>query len=252
MPLKLSIITVCLNNKEGLDETIRSVISQTFKDYEFIVIDGGSTDGSAEVIRKYEDKISYWVSEKDSGAYYAMNKGITRANGEYCLFLNSGDCLYADDVLQEVFKNNYHQDIIYGNMKINWGQGKASIGTMPDKITFYQMFTDTLWHPVSFIKRGLFERFGKYNESYRIVADYDFFFRTIIMNNVSTRHLPVTISIFNNTNGLSSRPENNALIQMERHQVLKSYLPQAIIELAEEYGRKVIPAKKKFWAVWKS
>jgi glycosyltransferase involved in cell wall biosynthesis len=252
MPPKLSIVTVCFNNKEGLDKTIRSIISQTFHDYEFIIIDGGSSDGSADVIKKYEDKISYWISEKDNGAYYAMNKGIAKANGEYCLFLNSGDYLNSDDILQKVFKNNYEQDIIYGNMKIDWGQGKVTIGTMPDKISFYQMYTDTLWHPVSFIKRTLFEKYGKYNEMYKIVADYDFFFKTIVMNNVSTRHLSVIVSVFNNTKGLSSRPENNVLLQSERQQVLKSYLAPAIIELAEEYKKKNISIKKRFWFLRKN
>ncbi len=92
--MKLSIITVNLNNKDGLQKTIDSVISQTFKDFEWIVIDGGSTDGSKELIEKYSDYISYWVSEPDKGIYNAMNKGIKVAKGDYLEFLNSGDIFF--------------------------------------------------------------------------------------------------------------------------------------------------------------
>ena len=86
--MKLSIITVNFNDAEGLERTIKSVISQTFHDYEFIIIDGGSTDGSVDVIKKYEDHIDYWISEKDGGIYQGMNKGLRQASGEYLNFLN--------------------------------------------------------------------------------------------------------------------------------------------------------------------
>ncbi|MDR2910496.1 MAG: glycosyltransferase [Bacteroidales bacterium] len=91
--MKLSIITINLNNVAGLQKTIESVVKQTFTDYEYIVIDGGSTDGSADIIKQHANKITYWVSEPDKGIYNAMNKGIRVAKGEYCLFLNSGDWL---------------------------------------------------------------------------------------------------------------------------------------------------------------
>jgi glycosyltransferase involved in cell wall biosynthesis len=102
--IKLSIITINYNNRDGLEKTIRSVIDQRFTDFEFIVIDGGSTDGSVDNIRKYENKINYWCSEKDAGIYNAQNKGIKKAKGEYCLFLNSGDFLYNEDVLNKIKK----------------------------------------------------------------------------------------------------------------------------------------------------
>ncbi|MEP7170167.1 MAG: glycosyltransferase, partial [Bacteroidota bacterium] len=101
MPL-FSIITVNLNNAAGLKKTIESVVTQTFNDVEYIIIDGASTDGSKEVIKNYETKISYWVSEKDTGIYNAMNKAIKKAKAEYCLFLNSGDSLTNKKVLNDV------------------------------------------------------------------------------------------------------------------------------------------------------
>ena len=97
--MKFSIITVNYNNKEGLRKTIESVIHQTFRDFEFIVIDGGSTDGSDDVLKEYDAQIDYWVSEPDGGIYQGMNKGIKKATGEYLNFMNSGDCFYASNIL---------------------------------------------------------------------------------------------------------------------------------------------------------
>ena len=101
--MKLSIITINLNNASGLEKTIQSVINQTYKDFEFIVIDGASTDGSVEVIKKYSSGINYWVSESDTGIYNAMNKGIRKAQGEYCLFLNSADYLFSPNLISAVY-----------------------------------------------------------------------------------------------------------------------------------------------------
>ena len=101
--MKLSIITVNFNDAEGLERTIKSVVSQTFCDYEFIIIDGGSTDGSIEVINKYESYIDYWASEPDGGIYPGMNKGLRQAKGEYLNFMNGGDCYHSPDVLQNIF-----------------------------------------------------------------------------------------------------------------------------------------------------
>ena len=113
--MRLSVITINMNNRKGLERTIKSVVCQIFADFEYIVIDGASVDGSADVIREYADKIHYWISEPDTGIYNAMNKGILQAKGDYCLFLNSGDALYTTTVLEEVFNQNFSEDIIIGN-----------------------------------------------------------------------------------------------------------------------------------------
>lgn len=99
--MKFSIITINYNNCEGLEKTIQSVIEQSYKGYEYIVIDGGSTDGSIDIIKKYEPSITFWVSEKDSGIYNAMNKGIRHSTGEYLNFMNSGDTFYEPEVLKK-------------------------------------------------------------------------------------------------------------------------------------------------------
>ena len=161
---KLSIITINYNNAGGLEKTIQSVVSQTFTDYEYIVIDGSSNDGSVDCIKRYSDKISYSVSEKDKGIYNAQNKGIMAAKGMYCLFLNSGDYLFNEKVLEEVFSHKHNEDIIYGDMMIDDGSAELIYGKHPSDITFEFLIYTTLWHPVSFIKRELFNRFGLYNE----------------------------------------------------------------------------------------
>jgi glycosyltransferase involved in cell wall biosynthesis len=239
---KLSVITINFNNKDGLEKTIRSVIAQTFTDYEYIVIDGGSTDGSVDIIKKYASAITYSVSEKDNGIYNAQNKGIKAAKGEYCLFLNSGDFLVNEKVLKNVFSKNYSEDILYGNMMIDYGNKKVTLGKMPAVISLYQMYTDTLWHPVSFIRKQLFEKYGNYDERYKIVADYEFFFRNIIANKVTTRHTGSTISQFS-IDGLSSKPENKLQEQGERKSVQKKYLTEK--EIADLDQQKKVETLKK-------
>ncbi len=221
----LSVITINLNNREGLKRTMRSVTSQKFRDFEFILIDGNSTDGSKEIIRKNEGAISYWLSEKDNGIYDAMNKGILRANGEYLLFLNSGDTLVSDETLINVIPTLGKHDIVYGNLKIN-DRGKIADGFMPDILSLDHMMKDTLWHPVSFIRKHLLEK--GYSTAYRICGDYDFFFRSIIVDKVSYMHINEFIAEFN-LEGLSSSPENIERIKNEKEMIQGSYLaPQQL------------------------
>ena len=112
--MKYSIITINYNNCDGLEKTIQSVINQSYQNFEFIIIDGGSTDSSVEVIKKYSNKIDYWISEPDKGIYHAMNKGIIQAHGEYLNFMNSGDLFYDNDVLKDISIKIDLKDIIIG------------------------------------------------------------------------------------------------------------------------------------------
>ncbi len=232
---KLSIITINYNDASGLKATINSVVNQTFKDFEYIVIDGGSKDGSEDIIKENK-RINYWVCEKDSGIYDAMNKGILQAKGEYLLFLNSGDYLVENTVLQRVFFYNFSEDICYGNMIINWGQGVLKQAKMPPEISLKHMYNDTLWHPISFIKRELFLKLGLYNTNYKLVADYDFFFKSIIVNKATTKQIDVDITVYN-VDGVSSLKENKKVEKNERTRVLQSYLTMDEIKLLNKTGR---------------
>jgi len=230
---KLSIITINLNNKKGLDKTIRSVIAQTYTDFEYIVIDGGSKDGSVGLIKQHGGKITRWISEEDTGIYNAMNKGIRYATGIYCLFLNSGDYLCSENTLTEIFKMDPAEDIVYGNMFIQIPGGEKMHGEMPDNITLEHMIKDTLWHPVSLIKRALFDKYGFYREDLKIVSDYDFFFKNIIVNKVSIRHIPVSVAVFD-LQGISSTSENNALVKAERRKVQMQYVDEKVIDSIQQ------------------
>ncbi len=232
--MKLSIITVNKNNAEGLERTIQSVINQTFKNFEYIIIDGASNDGSVEVIKKYANKIDYWISEPDTGIYNAMNKGIKVAKGEYLLFLNSGDWLVNENVLGEVFSIGFDEDIVYGDLLVD---GKW-IKKYPDKLSFTYFFKDTLPHPASFIKKEVFNYVGSFNESFAIASDYDFFLKALIKYNVSYLHLNFVIAVFI-TNGISSKNYNLTLEEKEK--ILQLNFPRLyddcvnLIEIKRKY-----------------
>jgi glycosyltransferase involved in cell wall biosynthesis len=228
----ISIITINFNNRDGLKKTIESVVTQSCADVEYIVVDGGSTDGSKEVIESFADKISWWVSEKDNGIYDAMNKGIMKSGGHYLLFLNSGDTLCERVTLEKVIPFLGETDIVYGDMKIS-ENGKISEGYMPRKLTLEHMIRDTLWHPVSFIKKELFSKFGLYETKYKICGDYDFFLKTVIAHKVTTKHINQFISVFD-LHGLSSNLDNAGIIKEEKYRIQRNYLSEQEIENAKK------------------
>ncbi len=222
---KLSIITINLNNKEGLEKTIASVVNQTYQDFEYLIIDGGSTDGSVDVIKKYENHIHDWVSEKDTGIYNAMNKGIRKAKGEYLLFLNSGDYLYEKEVLQKFFSENPQEDIVYGDIVLEFSElnSHKTIKLKEKSIKKTLFWSKSLPHPCSFIKKELFLKIGLYNESFKIVSDCEFFVKAIFKKKASYKRIPLKISVFNNQ-GISSNPKLLKQKQQEINLVMKQYL----------------------------
>lgn len=224
---KLSIITINYNNKKGLQKTIQSVIHQGFLDYEFIIIDGGSTDGSVEEIELNSLKINFWVSEKDNGVYDAMNKGILKSSGEYCYFLNSGDFLCDKDVLENLFSNSTDADIIYGNML---PEGKVRIEHGLKEINFYHFFIGSIYHQSAFIKRTLFDVVGLYDKKYKVVADWDFFLKAIFINNCSTKYIDLEIACYE-LGGLSFQDSQSNL--QDRRVILEKYFPLFIKDYDE-------------------
>lgn len=221
--MKFSIITINFNNSIGLKKTLQSVVQQTYRGFEYIIIDGGSTDGSIDVIKEHNNHISYKISENDNGVYHAMNKGIQRAKGEYLLFLNSGDTLRCRNVLSLVAECCSSEDIVYGDLEVIDGH-EQRIKTYPDFLTFDYFLRDTLPHPATFIKRILFEKYGMYNENNKIVSDWQFFITVINKFNCSYKHLQEPLSVFN-LEGISSRAENILLIKKEKQDVLNDLFP---------------------------
>lgn len=215
--IKLSIISINLNNAEGLKRTITSVKEQLSSNHELIVIDGGSTDGSLKVIEAEAANITFWSSGSDDGIYDAQNKGILKSTGEYLLFLNSGDVLADSHVLKNLNSLLHTQDIIYGNMNVLQSDGTLQQLASPAIVDVEHLMISTLWHPVSLIKRSVFESFGLYNTSFKICGDYEFFIRTLIKHGCSSKHVPITISTFN-LGGISNQDAMRKIETNEREQ----------------------------------
>ena len=219
--MKYSIITINYNNRDGLERTIQSVINQTCLDYEYIIIDGGSTDGSVDIIKKYADRIDYWVSEPDKGIYNAMNKGVLQAHGDYVNFMNSGDCFYDNNVL-EVVRNLLYTDIVVGKCYYEGGLH----GFSKQDITLLDLYKCHLQHQASFIYRELQIKYP-YDENLKIISDWKFFVQSLIFDNASFSNVDIIICDYE-SNGISKR--FSFLIEKEKIQVLSSLFPPRLLK----------------------
>ena len=232
--MTLTIITINRNNAEGLEKTMQSVSSQTCKEFEYIVVDGASTDGSVEIIKSLAENFSgrlRWVSEPDKGIYNAMNKGIGMASGEYVQFLNSGDCLASDNVVERMFsilEQEGKPGILYGNMLKDMPDGRV----MRDRcfagrdITLLGFYFGTLNHSSAYIRRDLFDRYGKYDENYKIVSDWKWFIQAIILGEEKPVYTDIDVTLFD-MNGISET--NKTLDKDERRQVLEELFNPSIL-----------------------
>ena len=222
--MKLSIITVNLNNRNGLQKTIDSVVSQTFRDFEWIVIDGGSTDGSKELIEQYTDHFAYWVSEPDKGVFNAMNKGIKVAKGDYLQFLNSGDWLYNQNALERCFSHIFDADVVYGDMGI-CSSNTIRIRKYSPKLSFNYLLGYSLGHCATFHKREILQE-ELYDEKLKMVADWKFYLIQALKNR-KFEHLDETVSCFD-TSGISSTSGYKVIA--ERDNVIKELMiPESIL-----------------------
>lgn len=227
--MKLTIITINLNNRDGLRRTMESVISQTYQDFEYVVIDGGSTDGSREVIMEHQERLAYWCSEPDRGIYNAMNKGVAHATGDYCLFLNSGDYLYNKDVVKEVLPElDGEYDIVYGRNMIRDLDGL----TKPKKNEFryctnsIQLINQNICHQASFITKQWLEKYP-YDENFKIVSDKKFFLECYFINNCSFHYIDKIISAFQ-LGGISCT--GGLLFFEENDNLMSKFFPKKLVE----------------------
>lgn len=226
---------------EGLNKTIQSVIAQSYPNVEYIVIDGESTDDSKSVIKAHEEHIAFWVSEPDSGIYNAMNKGIRVATGDYLLFINSGDVLLHKEVISEVVKMGITKDLVCGNLIFEKETGSED-WIPPNEVTFKTFLYSTIPHPATFIKRGLFDTVGLYNENHKIASDWQFFILATCKHNCTYQHVDVFVTAYSD-GGVSSNPRNFDAINAERFAVLNQHFPYFIKDY-ENYDAE-IKAKKK-------
>lgn len=241
MPEKssVSIITVCYNEK-NIENTCKSIVSQSFNDYEWIVVDGGSTDGTVDILNEYKSHMALLVSEKDKGIYDGMNKGIKVAKGKWVIFMNGGDCFYEKDSLKKIFSHGYNEDIIFADGINNVYNTKHPLPiNKKGKIILYKFFTDSsLCHQATFIKRELFDKIGLYDLSYKIIADHCFNYIAIRYFNVKYRYVPEVVALIDITGAsMKNRRElNNELEKLKRE---KANLGTKIITMVYKYILKI-------------
>lgn len=238
--MKLSIITINRNNAAGLEKTMQSVAAQTYKEFEYIIVDGASTDGGVEVIKSFESKFGHlkWVSEPDSGIYNAMNKGIRMASGDYIQILNSGDSLAKEDVTERMLTALGETDapsILYGNMVKCFPDGYRLVDKSfaGQEITMLGMYTGTLNHDPAYIRRDLFDKYGYYDESLKIVSDWKWYLQAIILGDEKPKYVDMDVTLFDMT-GISETSKE--LDQTERKQVLEQLFPEAVLKDYERYA----------------
>ena len=233
----ISIITVVYNGEKYLEKTIQSIINQTYNNVEYIIIDGGSTDGTLDIIKKYEDKIDYWVSEKDKGIYDAMNKGIQVSQGEIIGIVNADDYLYLDTILSiSDLYCKYQFNYTYGTLDCIDESGNklyeiSSIGINNIK---YKIFKHMPYlHPTMFVSKHVYEEIGIYNTIYRLSADYDFVLR-LIENNYKGVELSFKTGCFRVggvSGGIETIKENYDLLLEHKQSFLLVCLNSIILTL---------------------
>lgn len=215
----VSIITVVFNGEKHLEQTIKSVLGQTYANIEYIVIDGKSTDGTIEIIKKYETKISTFISEKDTGIYNAMNKGLALATGKIIGILNADDYYYPETIQLVVEKFEQSKaDVVYGNMtKLRTFNEKECFKEVQPDISLMEK-TMPIFHPATFVKKELYEKIGTFNEKYKLSADYDFIYKTYKAK-FKFDYLSKTLTVFR----IDGATSTSCKSYKEGYQILKSY-----------------------------
>ena len=237
--MTLSIITINYNDAEGLRKTLASVAAQTYRDIEHIIVDGGSADGSVDIIREYESAnslnpnplILHWSSERDKGIYDAINKGIRKATGEYIQILNSGDLLASNDVIAQIvekIKENNYPEMLYGNA-VDMDNGKRLSSHGPGiEYSLLSLYKATYPHDSTYFKRELFssQRYGLYDENLKIVSDWKWYLQAVGLGDLKPIYVDIDVALFD-VHGISST--NKELDAQERRKVLEEVLPPAIL-----------------------
>lgn len=217
---KLSIITICLNEAENILDTIYSIEQQTFTDYEWIIVDGGSTDGTLEILKQHLPNITLLISEPDKGIYNAMNKGIVASKGEYLNFMNGGDRLSYNYALADVFQDNrYTAEIIYADANVINADGRLGAGREA-MATATNIIIRGLPHQSAFIKRALFRSYGLYDSNFRILGDFAWFNQVFHHYHPSMEKAPFYVADFRNYGGISRNSRYKPLQKLETHIIL--------------------------------
>lgn len=221
--IKISVITICYNVGEAIRLTADSVTSQEYNNFEWIVIDGNSNDNTVSILKEYENKITHLTSEKDSGIYDAMNKGLSKATGEYIIFMNGGDGFIDNQVLRNfnLAALKSKSDIFYGNQSDENGHIAKFDDITLSKAHFFG--SKALAHQATFVNKRIFSKHGTFDASYRITGDSDFFTRVFTQDPKTTsKFLGFTVSLFN-SNGMSCDPKNRPTMLAEYRRMNSKY-----------------------------
>ena len=229
---KITVITVCFNAVNTLEKTIQSVLSQTYSNIEYIIIDGGSDDGTINILKKYTNKISFWCSEHDNGIYDAMNKGISHSNGILLNFMNAGDTFVNDDVIEKIVSNYNGEGFINGNIiRCYKTHKKKSTGITVNPPSSIDFLYDTFHHQGSFISKKLFDKYGGYSIDFKLISDWKFAFDCIILHKEIYTHIDIDVAYFQ-MDGISS--QNSDKYIEERKEYLQSIYGKEIYGYMEE------------------
>lgn len=228
---KISVVTVVFNDHLHIEQTLCSVLNQTYDNIEYIVIDGGSTDGTVSIVKKYEKRLAYWISEPDKGVYDAMNKAISHVTGTYVSFMNSGDSFYSNETLNEVFTKGLDKDVIFGDVFMKYTTVKSFVRRYNNLNPC--SLSRNLCHQATFTKSTLLKKYG-FDLSYKIAADMNLF--TIIYNNGGTfEYIPVVIANYEAEEGLSAKHLKQMYKEYHRLGGVKLYTLSGFKVIARDY-----------------
>ncbi len=230
---KLSIITICYN-EPNLEKTCESIVNQTWQDFEWIVVDGGSNEETQKIWDKYKHRIDKFVSEPDNGIYNACNKGIKLSNGQYLIFMNAGDCFYHKDILNlfNCFSGNNYSDIYYGQCECTYKKANNQgdyISNYPSKLSKEFFILSNICTQGMFINKNIFEKYGLFNEQYRVCADYEKWLQLPIQTFL---YFPVIVANYD-LNGISSIKKTRDLTFTEKNSIRNRYYTEKEILKAE-------------------
>lgn len=250
--VQFSIITVCFNSAATIGASIRSLQNQTFQDFEHIIVDGASTDNTADIVAQLADDRVHLYSEPDDGIYDAMNKGVKLARGEFVYFLNSDDRLYDNNVLETIYRaaqSSPTSDIIYGDVRGETEEGTIDIPQPPLLDKRVLAFT-TVCHQAAFFRRELFETIGLMRTDYKIVSDWEWLYRAVMVQKRSYLHLPQLVA----TIGLEGVSQTDDF-SSEKYTALREHLSYSEVLLYRRlprYFRKwKWPIKRELMRVWR-
>jgi len=235
--MKLSIITVCYNQPD-IAQTCDSIINQSFQDFEWIVIDGGSTDETLEILKKYQQRIKILVSETDDGIYDAMNKGIKLAQGEWLNFMNGGDEFVDNLALEKIFSSEYMEDdIIFGYMQLEKQEKSTIVHQYPEQIDKKYLLNNCINHQASFIKRELFKNYGLYDLEYKYNSEWEKWM-CFLSNGCKFKLVPEIISVFK-ADGVSFNPCNKIEAQKlkDRENMILKYYEKSELKDLQPYKK---------------